>query len=170
MTEGSRVMSRWQQVCTVRPLQIPLIFVHSGLLQRQNIPDSTTNSPAAAQQNFLRLCWAIHNAFGLWRWGLFVAFSTIRLPSSSGWLVVVPRPRAARPRTATTDSSNSKKRSRPATGSHTSSRKKQRRWRSCALNKHALSSAAKMEIMCLIATIDMSANTNTITGEEVMGD
>ena len=37
-------------------------------------------------------------------------------------------------------------------------------------DKHVLSSAAKMEIMCLIATIDMSANTNTITGEEVMGD
>ena len=37
------------------PIAIPLIFVHSGLLQRQNIPDSTTNSPAAAQQNFLRL-------------------------------------------------------------------------------------------------------------------
>ena len=37
-------------------------------------------------------------------------------------------------------------------------------------DKHVLSSAAKLEIMCLIATIDMSANTNTITGEEVMGD
>jgi hypothetical protein len=37
-------------------------------------------------------------------------------------------------------------------------------------DKHVLSSAAKLEIMCLIATIYMSANTNTITGEEVMGD
>ena len=37
-------------------------------------------------------------------------------------------------------------------------------------DKHVLFSAAKMEIVCLIATIDMSANTNTITGEEVMGD
>jgi hypothetical protein len=39
-------------------------------------------------------------------------------------------------------------------------------------DKHVLSSAAKMEIMCLIATVDMCANTNTntITGEEVMGD
>jgi hypothetical protein len=40
-------------------------------------------------------------------------------------------------------------------------------------DRHVLSSAAKMEIMCLIATNhagDVSANTNAITGEEVTED